>query len=124
MYRSLILILLSCLIGCGRGTVPDADQPVSHWLGLLKSADRQDRKKAIRMLAEKKETEAAIISELIVTLKDKHPDVRYEGIQALGKLGTGAKDALPALRELQKDPDYRLRMRVAEAIRRIQQEKP
>ena len=116
-------MLFLCLIGCGRGTLPDADQPVSHWLEMLKSTDRQDRKKAIRNLAEKKETDPVVITGLIATLKDKHPDVRYEGILALEKLGPSAKDALPALKELQKDPDYKLRMRVAEAIRRIQQGK-
>jgi len=120
MNRYRILVLFLFILGCGRGCLSDADQPTSHWLETLKSPDRQERKKAIRMLAEKGETDHNVILALIGTLNDKYPDVRYEGISALEKLGPSAKDALPTLKKIQTDPDKKLRARATEAVRRIQ----
>ena len=119
MYRSSMLILIFCSLGCGR-SARDVDQPISHWMETLKSPDRNERKKAIRMLAEKEEIDQKVISGLIGTLNDKYPDVRFEGIVALEKLGPSAKDALPALQKVQADPDKKLRAKATEAVRRIQ----
>jgi HEAT repeat protein len=119
MYRCCVLILFLSIAGCSRSG-GDADQPISHWLETLKSSDRNERKKAIRMLADKQEIDRNAISALIGTLNDKYPDVRYEGIVALEKLGPSAKEALPALKKVQTDPDKKLRARATEAARRIQ----
>jgi HEAT repeat protein len=118
MYR-FILILFVCLPGCGQ-SVRDADQPIGHWLEAIKSPDRNERKKAIRMLAEKQDLDRNAIAALIDTLNDKNPDVKYETILALEKLGPSAKDALPALKKLQTSPDQKLRARATEAARKIQ----
>jgi HEAT repeat protein len=119
MYRCCLLILVLIFAGCGKST-SDANQPASHWLEVLKSSDRNDRKKAIRMLAEKQDLDRNAIAALINTLNDKYPDVKYESISALEKLGPSAKDALPALKKVQASQDKKLRARATEAINRIQ----
>jgi HEAT repeat protein len=52
-------------------------------------------------------------------LKDEEPLVRAAAAAALGKMGSDARAALPALNELQKDQATVVRLAVAEAINKI-----
>ena len=49
------------------------------------------------------------VKALIETLKDKDAEVRKTAIQALGRIGKGAKAAVPALAETLKDDDVDVR---------------
>jgi len=51
-------------------------------------------------------------------LKDKNLRVRLAAAEALGGIGPEAKAAIPALVELLKDDDWRLRWAATEALER------
>ena len=52
-------------------------------------------------------------------LDDAHAGVRAEAAMALARRGPEGSDAVPALKQHQKDPDERVRKEVAEALWRI-----
>jgi HEAT repeat protein len=56
---------------------------------------------------------------LVDALKDKAPPVRQAAAIALGLIGPEAKDAIPALRETQKDSDRAVSRAANQAIQRI-----
>lgn len=49
-------------------------------------------------------------------LQDDQPFIRYLAVEALGAMGSAAKEALPALRQQLEDPDPVVRTTVAEAL--------
>jgi HEAT repeat protein len=59
-------------------------------------------------------------------LGDEDPTVRRAGVEALGMIGPGASDAIPALEALAKDPHASVRQAAAKALKKIKaaQEKP
>jgi hypothetical protein len=119
MRRLIAIAVIFTCFGCSRWKTPDAKQPISHWLEVLKSPDRQERKKAIHMLRDYGVGDPATVPALIEALKDKHPDVRYEVIAALERIGPPAKEAAAALARFKNDPDAKLRERAFEALRSI-----
>lgn len=56
---------------------------------------------------------------LIKALKLPDPRARNEAALTLGSLGSAAKSAIPALRELEKDPDETVRKAAADAAKKI-----
>ena len=56
------------------------------------------------------------LPELIKQLKDIDPEKRRRAIFALKSLGSEARDALPAIREAMKDPDWYVASLAAELI--------
>jgi len=58
---------------------------------------------------------------LIQLLEDKDQEwtVRYRAAQALGEIGEGAKDVVPALIQALQDQDDRVRALAAETLERI-----
>jgi HEAT repeat protein len=61
---------------------------------------------------------------LIKSLKDPSADARWYAVYALHGIGKPAKEALPALRRLQKDPDEGVRDLAAQAIAQIEAKSP
>jgi HEAT repeat protein len=59
------------------------------------------------------------VAPLVQQLKDKDEFVRLKAAKALGNLGAGAKDAVPALTEALKDPDSDVREVVKQALAKI-----
>ena len=57
---------------------------------------------------------------LVEALKDKAPPVRQAAAGALGQIGPDAKDAVPDLREAQKDSNKAVSRAAGMALRRIQ----
>jgi HEAT repeat protein len=54
-------------------------------------------------------------------LTDRDESIRLKAAKELGKLGAGAKAALPLLTKLKSDPDARVREAAATAIEQISQ---
>ena len=88
--------------------------------------DKQVRGAALRALCEGFGADAkALIPTIVARLKvEAEFDVRIAIIEELGALGTDGKDALPALREAQRDPQTKVREAAAGAIKRISNPKP
>jgi hypothetical protein len=69
-------------------------------------------------------TEAAEVRPLIDGLKSTDLAVRFKSAKALGKLGSGAREAIPALIQLaQNDPDEDVRRVAAESLKKIRGER-
>lgn len=56
---------------------------------------------------------------LVENLKNKNPDIRKNSAERLGKMGTSAKNAVPALAGLLSDPAVKVRMKAAKALGKI-----
>jgi HEAT repeat protein len=63
---------------------------------------------------------SSAVEPLIEALRDPDERVRSSAISALGKLGTAAKDAIPALTKALEDNDPHVRTAAAEALQKIQ----
>jgi HEAT repeat protein len=57
-------------------------------------------------------------------LKHSDPQVRFNAVMLLGKLGKTAKFAVPQLKELLQDPSVAVRIKVAESLWKIEQPDP
>lgn len=57
-------------------------------------------------------------------LKHANPQVRFNAVELLGKLGKNAKFAVPHLKELLKDPSVAVRIKVVESLWKIEQTDP
>jgi hypothetical protein len=85
---------------------------------LVRTGDRVARHQAALDLAQGCERELAV--RLLVSALDRDASIAREAATALGTMGTDAKAALPALRQLRDHRDADLRARVAAAIRQIE----
>ena len=88
--------------------------------------DKQVRGAALRALCEGFGSDAKLLIPTIVARLKVEPefDVRIAIIEELSALGADGKDALPALREAQKDPQTKVREAAGGAIKRIMNPKP
>lgn len=95
-------------------------------LALETDKDKQVRGAALRALCEGFGPDAKILIPTIVArLKvETEFDVRIAIIEELGAMGEAGKEALPALREAQRDPQTKVREAAAGAIKRISAIKP
>src|SRR5262249_46276751 len=57
-------------------------------------------------------------------LKSPDPQIRYNAVELLGKLGKSAKFAVPHLRDMLKDSSVAVRIKVAESLWKIEQPDP
>ena len=66
----------------------------------------------------------AVVPELVEFLKDEHPSRRLLAARALGEYGAGAKEALPALREvIREDNEPEVCVAAFRAIEQIRAKK-
>jgi len=88
--------------------------------------DKQVRGAALRALCVGFGADAKLLIPAIVARLKVEPefDVRIAIIEELSALGADGKDALPALREAQKDPQTKVREAATGAIKRIMNPKP
>jgi HEAT repeat protein len=68
--------------------------------------------------AQDKEKKEADVDALIAALNDKDVNVRMKALASLGRVGSGAKAAIPAITDLLKDKDV-VGIYAASALRRI-----
>ncbi len=94
---------------------PDAKVAVTALIETL--TDRTTAVSSIRALVQI-DAQAAI-PVLIKTLSNKYDYIREETAEALGGIGPEARAALPALKQLTKDPDRQVAKAATEAIERI-----
>jgi HEAT repeat protein len=99
MYRILVrrlgpaLVFLLLGVGCGGRSTDD-------WIGQMQAKDSAQRLRAIKALSERTAEADEIIPVLIKSLKDEDSFVRRDAAQALGRFGTAAQIAVPALLSL------------------------
>jgi HEAT repeat protein len=108
----------TALIGCGK-TEPTlaGGKPVAYWVDALKAPDPRARKEAAFKLGNAGPVEPTVFPAVLAALKDADPQVRAEAVKALVKFGPAARDALPALEEMQqRDKDARVRQHAARAL--------
>lgn len=98
---------------------PAAIPPLVKVLGELPNEARQVRLGAVKALAGLKASSAQIEG-LTTALKDPWSAVRCDAALSLGKLGSDAKSAIPALQEAAKDTLGVVHEAATEAIREIQ----
>ncbi len=96
-----------------RGACPDAEEAIVPLTKVLNDPDPQVRAQTAFAFIDfghyfKHKTVAAI-QPLIQTLNDQDAGIRSLAAQALGAIGSAAKDALPALSELESDVDEEVR---------------
>jgi HEAT repeat protein len=60
----------------------------------------------------------------VEALTDKNLGIYAAAAAALGEIGPGAKDAIPALTAVLKEKDETVRTATADAIKKIEQESP
>jgi len=117
MKRIALLLLLITVSGCGR------EQPKmagSKWADLLHVNDTRVRRRAVFTLGNIGPSDPAVLPALIVALKDRDASVRREAILALAKYGPGAREALSALRQIERnDPDAQVRAYSAQARQKL-----
>jgi hypothetical protein len=87
----------------------------------LKDADPIVRGRAAQALVK---SGAAGVATLRTALKEKDRDVRASAITALGRIGPPANEAAGELRNLSKDEDPLVRRLAADALAKIEREKP
>ncbi len=108
-------ILVSCLVcfcGCSSKSTDDL-------LADLKSDQAAQRVRAVRLLPQRKTDAEKIVPAFIDSLGDKDDDVRWGAAIGLGYFGEQAKDAIPALKKAERDPDARVREAAGVALSRI-----
>jgi HEAT repeat protein len=114
--RARFLLLLCLLACCGCGKTKSTDELLVD----LKGTEVGDRLKAVRLLSRQKGDPAKVVPALIEALKSKGADVRISAAIGLGSYGEQAKDAIPALQIVQRDPDGRVREAAGLALSRIE----
>jgi HEAT repeat protein len=108
--------------GCGKAQPTLAGgKPVSYWVKVLRGPDAKLRKKAAFKLGNVGPTDATVLPALVRALKDADAGVRCEAILAVLKCGDEAKEAVPALTEVQRqDRDAKVRAYAAKALEKLQ----
>ena len=109
------LVLSLCLLACCGCGQKSTDQLVTD----LKSPQEEEQTVAVRLLPRRKGDAAKVIPALIEALGDKSDNVRQGAAIGLGSFGEQAKDAIPALEALRRDPDVRVHEAVGVALYRI-----
>lgn len=116
----LLLVLCCCgVTGGANAQIPtfrDTQQPVSHWIELLKSPNVKQRQKAVLVIQTKGAKAVSAVPALIEALKDEDVWVREWSALALQKIGSEAREAVPALAAALADPEARVRAQAAEAL--------
>jgi HEAT repeat protein len=120
-FLQLGLVLAVCLGGCRQAAPTLAGgKPVSHWVRALKDPDARLRKTAVFKLGNAGPTDPTVWPAVVEALKDPDARVRREAILALMKFGRAAREAIPALDQLQqRDPDSKVRADAEQALRRL-----
>ena len=111
--RLAIVLVVLVFAGCTKSKSTDV------LIGDLNSKEEIDRIKAVRLLPQRKGDSAKVVPALIESLKANEADVRWSAAIGLGYFGAEAKTALPALEEMQRDKDARVREGARVAISRI-----
>jgi HEAT repeat protein len=109
------LVLLLCLLACCGCGQKSTDQLITD----LKAPQEKEQTVAVRLLPRRKGDAAKVIPALIEALQSKDDGVRQGAAIGLGSFGGQAKDAIPALQALRRDPDVRVREAVGVALHRI-----
>ncbi len=112
--RTRLVLSLGLLACCGCGQ-KSTDQLIHD----LKTPQERDQIVAVRLLPRRKGDAAKVIPALIAALGDKSDNVRQSAVIGLGSFGEQAKDAIPALEAMRRDPDVRVREAVGVALYRI-----
>jgi HEAT repeat protein len=121
MNRYLILLMplvLSLASSCAKSPPTLAGgRPVGFWIEALQGPDAQLRKKAAFKLGNVGPADPAAFPALLAALSDRDASVRCEVILALAKFGAEAREAVPALVEVQRrDRDARVRLYAGRAV--------
>lgn len=119
---TLLAVLVVALGGCSEQQPPSAGgKPIDFWVKSLDSPDAALRQKAARKLGNVGTLHEGALPSLIKALKDPEPLVRREAILAVAKFGPEAKQAIPALQQLQRndEEDGQLRDFAAAALKKI-----
>jgi HEAT repeat protein len=121
--KRLVLVgaLAGLLSGCGPAPPTlSGGRPLAYWLQALQDRDAKLRKTAAFKLGNVGATDPAVLPALRLALGDRDAGVRREAILALMKCGPGAREAGPALAELERhDPDARVRAYAGRALARL-----
>jgi HEAT repeat protein len=108
-------LLLGTLVIAGCSSAASTDDLI----GDLSSTDEEDRKNAVRLLADRKGDASKVVPALTQSLKDEHADIRRSAAIGLGYFGKEAALAMPELEALKEDPDARVREAAGVALSRI-----
>ena len=121
MKTRLCFMLAVMSTSCGPSSPPlSGGKPISYWTLESKDADSARRQKAVTKLGNAGPADAAVLPALLEALHDTAPSVRREAILALMKFGPGAKQAIPALKEMErKDADEQVRAFAAKALNKL-----
>jgi HEAT repeat protein len=121
--RRLLLLAALIVAGCGPSGPPLVHgKPVAHWLEVLKRPNALERRKAVQVLGNVGGADPAVLPALTGAVGDRDAGVRGEAVLALLKMGPPAREAAPALRAAEKDPDPRVRQYASRALERIEAE--
>jgi HEAT repeat protein len=102
------LVLL--ITGCGRSTSDLVEQ--------LHAKDASARLHAVKSLKDRRGDQ--VVAALTESLKDDDAFVRRDAARALGDIGPGAREAVPALTtSARKDKNTHVRQAAADALKRI-----
>lgn len=85
--------------------------------GLLDSNESEDRDLALDLL---RQLQPEDVSRLVRALENKSPAVRLFACERLGRIGSAAREAIPALRRLEDDNYDFIRREARDAVRRIE----
>src|SRR5207302_5505445 len=101
------LVLAVLLSGCGTAK---PTRPVGHWVQALQDPDPRMRKQAAFNLGNIGPADPTVFPALLGAFEDRDAKVRCEAIVALLKFGSDAKEAIPALTNIQRqDRDAKVR---------------
>jgi HEAT repeat protein len=109
------VVLVGCLACGGCKKAKTTDELIND----LKSGNAHDRLVAVRLLPQRKGDADKVIPALIGALKSKADDVRWSAAIGLGEFGEEAREAIPALQELEMDGDARVREGARRALTQI-----
>ncbi|HLW68619.1 MAG TPA: HEAT repeat domain-containing protein [Gemmataceae bacterium] len=113
---NLLCLLLAVLLCAGCRREKSTDELIAD----LKSPQAKDRIGAVRLLEQRRTEPSKVVPVLIEALKDTEDDVRWGAANGLGYYGEQARDAIPALQQMQQhDPDARVRLAAKRALTRI-----
>lgn len=110
--RRFYLGLCIALAGCGHN-------PIDAILARLHDPNVEVRRTTTHSLVEKPINDNRVIEELTKNVSDKSSELRYESVEALGKLGPAAKSSLPILKLRLQDGEKNVRLRAAFSIQKI-----
>jgi HEAT repeat protein len=98
--------------GCGHNSIDAV-------LAKLHDPNVEVRRLATHSLVEKPINDSRVIEELTRNTSDKNSELRYESVEALGKLGPAAKSSVPLLVLRLQDGEKNVRLRAAFSIQKI-----